>query len=45
MLWGAHVTDAWLDTIKWDGDGLVPAIAQETGSGITVGCEIEIQHR
>ena len=24
---------AWLDDIKWDQDGLVPAIAQETGSG------------
>jgi phosphoribosyl-AMP cyclohydrolase len=23
----------WLDSIKWDADGLVPAIAQETGSG------------
>jgi phosphoribosyl-AMP cyclohydrolase len=23
----------WLDEIKWDDDGLVPAIAQETGSG------------
>ncbi|HSQ71024.1 MAG TPA: phosphoribosyl-AMP cyclohydrolase, partial [Rubrivivax sp.] len=23
----------WLDSIKWDRDGLVPAIAQETGSG------------
>jgi phosphoribosyl-AMP cyclohydrolase len=25
---------SWLDTIKWDKDGLVPAIAQETGTGI-----------
>jgi phosphoribosyl-AMP cyclohydrolase len=24
---------SWLDAIKWDRDGLVPAIAQETGSG------------
>jgi phosphoribosyl-AMP cyclohydrolase len=24
---------SWLDTIKWDDQGLVPAIAQETGSG------------
>ena len=24
---------SWLDDIKWDKDGLVPAIAQETGSG------------
>lgn len=23
----------WLDTIKWDADGLVPAIAQEVGTG------------
>ena len=23
----------WLDTVKWDRDGLVPAIAQEQGSG------------
>ena len=23
----------WLDTIKWDADGLVPAIAQESGTG------------
>jgi phosphoribosyl-AMP cyclohydrolase len=23
----------WLDQIKWDTDGLVPAIAQESGSG------------
>jgi phosphoribosyl-AMP cyclohydrolase len=23
----------WLDAIKWDRDGLVPAIAQEAGSG------------
>ncbi|HSW06657.1 phosphoribosyl-AMP cyclohydrolase [Aquabacterium sp.] len=23
----------WLDSIKWDGDGLVPVIAQEQGSG------------
>ena len=25
--------NAWLDEIKWDSDGLVPAIAQETGTG------------
>jgi len=25
--------DDWLDTIKWGEDGLVPAVAQETGSG------------
>lgn len=24
---------SWLDQIKWDDQGLVPAIAQETGSG------------
>jgi phosphoribosyl-AMP cyclohydrolase len=23
----------WLDEVKWDADGLVPAIAQEAGSG------------
>ncbi|MCG8097514.1 MAG: phosphoribosyl-AMP cyclohydrolase, partial [Candidatus Thiodiazotropha taylori] len=23
----------WLEQIKWDQDGLVPAIAQESGSG------------
>jgi phosphoribosyl-AMP cyclohydrolase len=23
----------WLDSVKWDRDGLVPAIAQEAGSG------------
>ncbi len=27
------MTHNWLDEIKWDKDGLVPAIAQETGSG------------
>jgi len=27
------MSDAWLDAIKWDQDGLVPAIAQEDGSG------------
>ena len=27
------MTDAWLDEIKWDDNGLVPAIAQEAGSG------------
>ena len=25
--------DAWLDDIKWGQDGLVPAVAQEAGSG------------
>ncbi|MET0089325.1 MAG: phosphoribosyl-AMP cyclohydrolase [Candidatus Thiodiazotropha sp.] len=24
---------SWLDQIKWDSDGLVPAIAQESGTG------------
>jgi phosphoribosyl-AMP cyclohydrolase len=24
---------AWLDTIEWDGEGLVPAIAQDAASG------------
>ncbi len=23
----------WLDALRWDADGLIPAIAQETGSG------------
>ena len=27
------MSDDWLDTIKWDKDGLVPAIAQEAGTG------------
>ena len=27
------MTHNWLDAIKWDRDGLVPAIAQEVGSG------------
>ena len=27
------MSEAWLDEIKWTDDGLVPAIAQETGSG------------
>ncbi len=29
----ATMSTEWLDAIKWDRDGLVPAIAQETGSG------------
>jgi phosphoribosyl-AMP cyclohydrolase len=29
----SKVTDDWLDEIKWTADGLVPVIAQETGSG------------
>ena len=28
------MSDAWLDAIKWDADGLVPAIAQEHGTGV-----------
>jgi phosphoribosyl-AMP cyclohydrolase len=28
------MTDTWLDTIQWDAQGLVPAIAQEAGTGI-----------
>lgn len=28
------MTETWLDTIQWDAQGLVPAIAQETGTGI-----------
>ncbi len=27
------MTDTWLDAIKWDRDGLVPAIAQDSTSG------------
>lgn len=27
------MTDAWLDAIQWDRDGLVPVIAQEVDSG------------
>lgn len=27
------MSDNWLDEIQWGADGLVPAIAQETGSG------------
>jgi phosphoribosyl-AMP cyclohydrolase len=27
------MNEDWLDAIKWDADGLVPAIAQETGTG------------
>jgi len=27
------MVNTWLDEIKWDDDGLVPAIAQETGTG------------
>ena len=26
--------EVWLDVIKWDADGLVPAIAQDAASGI-----------
>jgi phosphoribosyl-AMP cyclohydrolase len=28
------MADDWLDVIKWDAQGLVPAIAQERGTGI-----------
>jgi phosphoribosyl-AMP cyclohydrolase len=27
------MSEDWLDSIKWDADGLVPAIAQESGTG------------
>jgi len=27
------MSNKWLDEIKWDKDGLIPAIAQETGTG------------
>lgn len=30
------MSDAWLDIIKWDADGLVPVIAQEVGSGVVL---------
>src|SRR5690606_33186084 len=32
------MTDAWLDAVQWNADGLVPAIAQEaaTGGGLTL---------
>lgn len=25
--------NSWLDSVKWDADGLIPAIAQDAGSG------------
>ena len=27
------MADAWLDAVKWNPDGLVPAVAQEAGTG------------
>ena len=27
------MNDSWLDAVKWNAEGLVPAIAQEAGSG------------
>ncbi len=27
------MSEAWLDAVKWNAEGLVPAIAQEAGSG------------
>jgi phosphoribosyl-AMP cyclohydrolase len=27
------MSDDWVDKVKWAGDGLVPAVAQEAGSG------------
>ncbi len=27
------MTESWLDAVKWNAEGLVPAIAQEAGSG------------
>ncbi len=27
------MSEAWLDTVNWNSDGLVPAIAQEAGTG------------
>lgn len=26
-------TPVWIDEVRWNGDGLVPVVAQETGSG------------
>lgn len=28
------MSDAWLDAIQWDANGLIPAIAQEHGTGV-----------
>jgi phosphoribosyl-AMP cyclohydrolase len=30
------MNDNWLDAVKWDKDGLVPAIAQEAGTGVVL---------
>lgn len=30
------MTDSWLDTVAWDDQGLVPAIAQEHGTGVVL---------
>lgn len=30
------MSDAWLDEIRWTSDGLIPVIAQQTGSGRVV---------
>ena len=30
------MTDSWLDSVAWDDQGLVPAIAQEHGSGVVL---------
>ena len=30
---GGNLSQAWLDAVRWDGAGLVAAIAQEAGSG------------
>ena len=27
------MSESWLDAVKWNSDGLVPAVAQESGSG------------
>lgn len=29
----SNLASGWLDAVRWDGAGLVPAIAQEAGSG------------
>jgi phosphoribosyl-AMP cyclohydrolase len=30
---GRHPLSNWLDAVKWSADGLVPAVAQDAGSG------------
>ncbi len=33
ILYNLRMSDAWLDAIKWNSDGLVPVIAQEAATG------------